>query len=407
MKELYNNSIQAVKGGITSAKGFAQAGIKSGIKTSKGRDLAALYSKKPCCASGTFTTNSVKAACVKWNKTLLPSENIHTVICNSGNANACTGNRGKKDVYDIATQTAHLLNIKMESVLIASTGIIGEFMPMNKVRRAIPVLISSLSKNQKGQFASAIMTTDTKKKECAVKVSFSEGSGIIGGCAKGSGMVNPNMATMLAFIATDIKISAKTLNAILKEIVGMTFNNLTIDGDTSTNDMVLALANGSSSISVKKSEDIAIFKKALFYICNKLCVKLAEDGEGATKRIEIHVSGGKTNNDCKAAAKAVANSNLVKTAIFGCDPNWGRILCAVGYSGARFSEKNISISLCSIPVYCKMHPVSFLKYRMHTALKKRTIVIDIDLGHNGKGYAIAHTCDLTCNYIKINAEYHT
>jgi glutamate N-acetyltransferase/amino-acid N-acetyltransferase len=187
----------------------------------------------------------------------------------------------------------------------------------------------------------------------------------------------------------------------------MTFNNLTVDGDTSTNDMVLILANGSSGVALKNKKDLVLFEQALFDVCNTLCAKIAEDGEGATKRIEINVTGGKTYDDCKAAAKAVANSNLVKTAIFGNDPNWGRILCAIGYSGARFSGKNISVSLCGTQVFKNMAPVPFRRDKVSDALKKKIVIIDIDLGHAGKTCAVAHTCDLSYEYIKINAEYHT
>ena len=397
----------SVKGGITTASGFSASGIKAGIKTTNMPDLGIIYSKEPCKAAGVFTTNAVRAACVSWSETLLPSENIHAVCCNSGNANACTGKRGKKDVITTAASLASLLKVKKESVLVASTGVIGEFLPMDRVKQSLPKSVVTLSNKNGRQFATAIMTTDTKEKEYAVRVTFSKGVGTIGGCAKGAGMVHPEMATMLAFITTDIDMPTKTLDRVLKKTVTMTFNNLTIDGDTSTNDMALILANGCSGLSLKSKKDIALFEEALFAVCNTLCAKIAEDGEGATKRIEINVTGGKSYNDCKHAAKAVANSNLVKTALFGSDPNWGRILCAIGYSGAQFSQKKIKISLCRIPVYQNMSPAFFSKKRMITALKKKIVAIDIDLGYNTKTCAVAHTCDLTYDYIKINAEYHT
>jgi glutamate N-acetyltransferase/amino-acid N-acetyltransferase len=212
---------------------------------------------------------------------------------------------------------------------------------------------------------------------------------------------------MLGFITTDIDMPVKLLDRILKKTVTRTFNNLTIDGDTSTNDMVLLLANGYSGISLKKRDDLALFEKALFAVCNALCAKIAEDGEGATKRIEVRVTGGRTYNDCQAAAKAVANSNLVKTALFGNDPNWGRILCAVGYSGARFSQKTISVTLGGLSVYHSMSPAPFPVKKMVAALKRKVVTIDINLGHKGNTCATAHTCDLSYDYIKINAEYHT
>ena len=402
-----SNHLRSVKGGVTAASGFSASGIKAGIKTIDVPDLGIIYSKVPCKAAGVFTTNAVRAASVTWSEALLPSENIHAVCCNSGNANACTGNRGKKDVITTAASLASLLKIKKESVLIASTGVIGKFLPVDRVKQSLPESVATLSGKNGRQFATAIMTTDTKEKEYALRVAFSKGVGTIGGCAKGAGMIHPDMATMLAFITTDIDMPAKSLNRILKKVVDMTFNNLTIDGDTSTNDMVLILANGCSGLSIKSKEDITFFEEALFTVCNTLCAKIAEDGEGATKRIEINVTGGKTYTDCKRAAKAVANSNLVKTALFGSDPNWGRILCAVGYSGAQFSRKNSTISLCGIPVYQNMSPAVFRKRQMTTALKKKIVAIDIDLGYNTKTCAVAHTCDLTYDYIKINAEYHT
>jgi len=407
MKKKRKSNFQPVKGGVTAASGFSASGIKAGIKTTGMPDLGIIYSKASCKAAGVFTTNAVRAACVNWSERLLPSETVRAVCCNSGNANACTGKRGTKDVMATAGSLATLLKIKKASVLVASTGVIGEFLPMDKVKQSLPGLVSALSDKKGNEFARAIMTTDTKVKEYAVRVAFSKGTGIIGGCAKGAGMIHPDMATMLGFITTDINISTRLLDRILKRAATMTFNNLTVDGDTSTNDMVLILANGCSGISIKKKKDIALFEEALFEVCNTLCAQIAEDGEGATKRIEINVTGGRSYNDCKRAAKAVANSNLVKTAIFGNDPNWGRILCAIGYSGARFSQNKITIHLCNIPVYKNAGPAPFHKKRMIAALKKKMVPIDIDLGYSTKTCAVAHTCDLTYDYIKINAEYHT
>jgi glutamate N-acetyltransferase/amino-acid N-acetyltransferase len=293
-----------------------------------------------------------------------------------------------------------------KSVLIASTGVIGQFLPMDSVFPAITGLSKALSLTGGTRFAQAIMTTDTRKKECAYEMSLGKEKYRIGGCAKGSGMIHPKMATMLAFVTSDAKINAALLSRTVKRVVDRTFNNLTVDGDTSTNDMVLVLANGLSGVSVKSLAHMARFESALFTVCNTLCRKIAEDGEGATKRVEVTVIGGKTYSDAKAAAKAIANSNLVKTALFGNDPNWGRILCAIGYSGADFSKEKLVVKLCGVPVCKNLRPVPFPVQKLREKLDRKVVTIDVDLGL-GKHSAIAHTCDLTYDYIKINAEYHT
>ncbi|MFP4416996.1 MAG: bifunctional glutamate N-acetyltransferase/amino-acid acetyltransferase ArgJ [Chitinispirillaceae bacterium] len=400
-------SIVRINGGVTAARGFMAGGYQAGIKTSGKSDLGILFSEAACTAAGTFTQNTLRAACVDWNSNLLPSDSIHAVCCNSGNANACTGEQGVLDVRSTAEETALLLNTSPDSILVSSTGCIGEFLPMQKLKSGLVPLASSLSTQGGNSFAKAIMTTDTIEKESAVSVRFESGTAIIGGCAKGSGMICPNMATMLCFISTDAAIKASTLQAITSRVVDFTFNNLTVDGDTSTNDMVLVLSNGLSAVQVESASDISLFQDALFEVCNSLCAKIAEDGEGATKRIEVNVTGGKNDQDCKLAAKAIANSNLVKTAIFGNDPNWGRILCAIGYSGAQFSSENLRVSLCGMPVCHNLRPVAFPHEQMLKRLKEKIVIIDVDLGTGGQTCAVAHTCDLTYDYVRINAEYHT
>jgi glutamate N-acetyltransferase/amino-acid N-acetyltransferase len=337
----------------------------------------------------------------------LPSSKIQAVCCNSGNANACTGIRGKKDVEATAAHVGKQLGVPAKSVLVASTGVIGKFLPMDAIKKGSAECIGELDTDGGNRFAQAIMTTDLVSKEYAITVKLKNGEFRIGGCCKGSGMIHPKMATMLAFITTDAAISSKNLQDIVKQVVNWTFNNLTVDGDTSTNDMVLTLANGASGTAVTSKTDLDIFRDAFFDVCNNLCAAIAADGEGATKRIEINVTGGKTYEDCKLAAKSIANSNLVKTALFGNDPNWGRILCAIGYSGAEFSDKKMVVSLCGMPVCKEVRPVSFPMTKMRTLLKKKIVIIDVELGMGGKTCAVAHTCDLTYDYIKINAEYHT
>ncbi len=401
-------TIKEIAGGVTLARGFSAGAAAAGIKTSKGPDCGLIVSSAPCSSAGAFTTNTVRASSVDWCNAILPSSKIRVVFVNSGNANACTGARGKRDTKRIASLVGRAAGFGPLESLIASTGVIGHYLPMHLIERHIPLLCRSAECSEAGgkAFASAILTTDTKRKEAAVIVETADGSFAIGGCAKGSGMIHPAMATMLCFITTDASITPATLNPIVKDAVDRTFNNLTVDGDTSTNDMVLVLANGMSGVSVKNPASSAQFREALLTVCEALCKKIAEDGEGATKRVEIGVCGAKTFPDAKRAAKAVANSNLVKTALFGNDPNWGRIVCAVGYSGASFVPENLAVSLCGKRVFAKGRPLSFNAKELSIRMHSRVVNIDINLG-TGKECAVAQTCDLTYDYIKINAEYHT
>lgn len=398
--------IKAIKGGVTAASGFSAAGIKAGIKASGNKDLGLVTSSQPCSAAGTFTTNAIRATSVDWCSDHLPSQKIRAILCNSGCANACTGKRGEEDNRALAEATSQALATTPDSILIASTGVIGEFLPMDSIQKALPKLAKQCSPTGGTAFATTIMTTDTRKKESAVRVTTDLGNYTLGGCTKGSGMIHPNMATMLAFITTDALITPKKLDAIVKRVVNQTFNNLTVDGDTSTNDMVLVLANGVTGYSVATKTALTLFEKGLYAICDDLCKQIAADGEGATKRVEIHVTGGASEEDAKLAARAVANSNLTKCALFGNDPNWGRIACAVGYSKASFSNTKMSISICGIPVFKELRPLPFDKIQVHKALDNKVVSIAIDLGI-GNATAIAHTCDFSYDYVKINAEYHT
>jgi glutamate N-acetyltransferase/amino-acid N-acetyltransferase len=398
--------IKIVPGSVTNAAGFKAGGMVAGIKVTGRKDLALLISDKPCTSAGTFTKNAIRASSVDWCEKLLPSDEIRAVVCNSGCANACTGDRGVKDNATLAALAGVALGVPQDTVLVASTGVIGKFLPLEKIGAAMPQLAKEISYENGKEFAYAIMTTDTSEKESAVEVTVSGGTFSLGGCTKGSGMIHPNMATMLGFITTDAHISSKDLNAIVKRTVNCTFNNLTVDGDTSTNDMVLVLANGVSGINISSSADLAIFEQALYTVCNDLCKQIAADGEGATKRVEIVVTGAKDEVDAKLAAKAVATSNLTKCALFGNDPNWGRISCAVGYSGADFSREKMTILLCGIPVFKNLQPVPFDELNLHNLLKEKVVTIDIDLGI-GTASTVAHTCDFSYDYIKINAEYRT
>lgn len=399
-------SIIEITGGITAAAGFKAAGIQAGIKLTGKPDLALLFSENPCIAAGTFTRNAIRASSVDWCEKLLPSSGIHAVICNSGCANACTGERGQTDTELMAKLAGDVLGVRKEAVLVASTGVIGKPLPMEKIQSALPELSKKLSSEGGKDFSTAIMTTDTKEKQSAVRVETPQGIFSVGGTAKGSGMIHPNMATMLGFICTDARIGSELLDKTVKQTIDRTFNNLTVDGDTSTNDMVLVLANGASAVTISSESDLLLFEKAFFTVCNDLCKQIAADGEGATKRVEINVTGAQNEKDAKMAAKAVATSNLTKCALFGNDPNWGRIACAVGYSGAQFSKEKISIHLCKVPVFKGMQPVPFDESNLHNLLKSGVVTIYIDLGL-GSFSAVAHTCDFSYDYVKINAEYRT
>ncbi len=400
-------SYSEISGGLTAAQGFTASGLASGIKKSGKKDLALVISDRDAVAAGAFTTNRICAACVTENKKLLPSSTIRAILCNSGNANACTGERGVIDVQRSREAVSGLLNIGSDAVLVASTGIIGEFLPIEKIEAAAEQLVDTLSVEGAMDFSNAIMTTDTVEKEYAIRVQFSTGEAIIGGTSKGAGMIHPNMATMLGFVTTDVQIDQETLSFLHKRAVEMTFNNLTVDGDTSTNDMVLTMANGASGVVIECEKDIETLQSALFTVYNQLCAKIAEDGEGATKRVEVNVYYGKDFNDCKLAAKAVANSNLVKTAMFGNDPNWGRILCACGYSGAEFSPEKIEVKLCETPVYEKGGPAAFDAKELSAKMAEKVVKVEVNLGYETETHAVAHTCDFSYDYVKINAEYHT
>lgn len=406
LKKSLKNLIVPIPGGVTQAMGFTAAGIRAGIKTNSADDLALLTSTTDCTAAGTFTTNAIRASSVDWCEKLLPSDTIRAIVANSGCANACTGSQGEKDTARMAELAGISLRVPAESVLVASTGMIGKFLPMDMVAEGLRRIVPLLSSIGGSQFTRAIMTTDTVEKESAVRVKLLSGNIVIGGCVKGSGMICPNMATMLAFITTDARIAAGRLNTMVKRAVDRTFNNLTVDGDTSTNDMVLVLANGASGLGVASEHETQAFEEGLYTVCSDLCRKIAADGEGATKRVEIIVRGAASEAGAKKAARAVANSNLTKCALFGNDPNWGRIACAIGYSGTAFSREKMTIALCGVTVFKNLQPVAFDEKKVSRLLSEKVVIIDINLGCGEKS-AVAHTCDFSYDYVKINAEYHT
>lgn len=387
--------------------GFSFACSSAGIKKSGADDLALVFSENTAVTAGVFTTNKIKAAPVKIAIKRIKSQKGQAIIINSGNANACTGKRGYNNAAEMVAGTAEALGISSELVYAASTGVIGKPLPIGNIKRALPELAKKLSPLSLEQIASAIMTTDTFAKIASKKITIRGKTGTIAGIAKGAGMICPDMATMLCFIFTDIAIKPQALDSALREAVRNSFNRITVDNDMSTNDTALIMANGSlNNVPITKGTPVyRKFTNALIDITYDLAKMIVEDGEGATKLVEIVVKGARTEADALKAAKSVANSMLVKTAIYGKDPNWGRIIAAVGYSGARIDENKIDIYLNNI----KLVANGVGTKREETArdiLANKHIVLTINLTA-GKKSAKVLTCDLTGKYIEINAHYST
>jgi len=394
-----------IKGGITAPRGYLASGVSAGIKK-KGLDLAVVFSSQPASAAGVFTRNQVQAAPV-----LLSRENLklsrgraRTILVNAGCANACTGPQGMKDSLISARCLASLLNVDPAQVLVASTGVIGSFLPVPKVLKGIASAASALNSKGGGAAVRAIMTTDTREKMVAVEARMGGKTVRIGGMAKGAGMIHPQMATMLAFITTDAQVAPRELNRLLHHAVDRTFNCLTVDGDTSTNDTVLVLANGASKAAALDGRSSAFFAKGLTMVCEELAKSIARDGEGATKFVEILARGAADFEAARKVAKTIANSPLVKTALYGEELNWGRILCAVGYSGIPFDPERIVLSLNGIPIFRGGSPVSATRARAEKAIKSHDLFIEVDLGE-GRASARVWTCDFSHKYVDINASY--
>ena len=404
-----------INGGVTAAKGFEAASAAAGIKYQGRTDMALVYSQKPCEAAGTFTTNVVKAAPVKWDKKVVESSvKPQVIVINSGIANACTGEAGMECCKEVAKEAAKVLETETESVLIGSTGVIGMQLPVEKMKAGVHLLAEEKAAGQEmGNLAAkAIMTTDTKEKEAAVTIEIDGKTVTIGGMAKGSGMIHPNMCTMLAFITTDAVISKEALQAALSSDVEETYNMISVDGDTSTNDTVLLLANqmaGNKEIQ-KGTKEFEIFKEALHEVNTTLAKKIAGDGEGATALLEVIVQGAETKDQAKTLAKSVICSNLTKTAVAGHDANWGRILCAMGYAGVEFDPEKTDLFIKSSAGELKLVENGMaLDYSEEKATEilsqpEVSIMADIKLGREN---AIAWGCDLTHGYIDINADYRS
>jgi glutamate N-acetyltransferase / amino-acid N-acetyltransferase len=401
--------IHDIDGGITAPKGFLASGLHCGVKKVK-KDIALLYSEVPAVTSAVFTKNKVIAAPLVADKEQLArSTSIRALIVNSGNANACTGDRGLKDAWDMIRATANALNVGEHEVLVSSTGVIGQFMPMEKILEGIRAVAGALAQDGHENAAEAIRTTDTFTKEAAMECNVNGTRVRIGGMAKGSGMIAPNMATMLAFITTDAAISQPLLQNATALATYRSFNRISVDGDMSTNDMVTVFASGlAGNVLLANESDPGYgeFYAALENVLVRLSKMIVMDGEGATKFVEIQLVGAASEDEAATAARAVANSNLVKTAINGEDANWGRILAAIGYSGISFEPGDVEIWFGNVPILRRNYHIDFSEEEAKKVLVQREIVIRIDL-HRGSSQAFFWTCDLSKEYVAINANYRT
>ena len=407
--------MEIIKGGVTAAKGFCAAGLNAGIKNNEKKDMAMVFSSTPCAAAGVFTTNLVKAAPVKWDKEIVTtSPYVQAVVVNSGIANACTGAEGLGYCADTAAEAAAALNIPKTAVLVASTGVIGKQLPIDKIKSGVTALSKVLGSSREDAklAAEAIMTTDTKSKEVACTFELGGKQVTIAGMCKGSGMIHPNMCTMLCFVTTDAAISHELLQKALSEDVVDTFNMISVDGDTSTNDTVLVMANGQAENTpiTKEGEDYKTFCEALHFIMLELSKKIAGDGEGCTCLFEATVIGAKDKNQARTIAKSVVCSSLTKAAVFGHDANWGRILCAMGYSGAQFDPEVVDIWLESKAGTIKIVENGIATdYSEETATKilsEEEVIAKMDI-KEGNETATAFGCDLTYEYVKINGDYRS
>ncbi|WP_106497212.1 bifunctional ornithine acetyltransferase/N-acetylglutamate synthase [Lentibacillus sp. Marseille-P4043] len=397
-----------VDGNVATANGFYAGGLHCGIKR-KRNDLGWLYSDVPANTAAVYTTNQFQAAPLVVTKESIQAEGkIQGLIVNSGVANACTGEEGLSNAYQMRHLFANKLGIADHLVAVNSTGVIGEQLPMEKLTEGIAQI--DLTDSVQENFEKAILTTDTFTKHACVQTEIDGQQVIIGGAAKGSGMINPNMATMLTFLTTDAAIEPAALDLALKTAVDQTFNCITVDGDTSTNDTVMVMANGLANnplITQQDSESFQLFSDALTVVCQNLAKQIARDGEGATKLIEVQVKGAKTHEDAQTISKTVVGSSLVKTAVFGADANWGRIICAIGYSGTEIDTNKVDVSIGNTLVVHRGMPVIFDEDTAEAYLQQKeeiTIVIDLNSGNQE---ATAWGCDLSYDYVKINASYRT
>jgi glutamate N-acetyltransferase/amino-acid N-acetyltransferase len=407
-----------ITGGVTAPRGYRAAGIKAGLKPSGLPDLALIVSDVEAIAAGVFTTSQVRAACVDYCRQRLQGKHsARAILCNAGQANAATGEQGWLDTLESAMAIAQALNISSDSVLLASTGVIGQRIPMDKLKAAIPQLVAALSETGSDAAAGAIITTDLVPKSIALETTISDRPVRIGGIAKGSGMIHPNMATMLAFVTCDAAVSPHLWQQMLTRAADKSFNAITVDGDTSTNDSLIALANGESRTPAitEMGHEAEKLEAMLTAVCQHVAKAIARDGEGATCLIEVQVTGTQDEQAARQIAKTIAGSSLVKSAIFGRDPNWGRIAAAAGRAGVPFEQENLKIQLGNFLMMENGQPLAFdrkaaseylQKAAVGAYLQEDTVLISVSVG-NGHGSSKAWGCDLSYDYVKINAEYTT
>ena len=394
--------------GVTYAKGFKAAGVKAGIKKSGNLDVAVIYTETPAAIAGTFTQNKVAAAPVYVSKETVATGSARAIVANAGCANACTGKQGMDDAYKTREIAAKELGINADDVIVGSTGVIGVTLPMDKLKKGIKDAVADLSETGSINAANAIITTDTHCKTMTVKFDIGDAEVHMGAIAKGSGMIRPNMATMLCYITTDLNIEQSLLQKALSTCVEKSFNMISVDGDMSTNDTVVVLANGLAGNKkiTEENADYDIFCSNLMALCVELAKEIAADGEGASKFLTINVKGAKSFADAKTVGMAVANSPLVKTAFFGEDPNWGRVICAVGYSGADMVPEKTVVKFGGITIFDCGVGAQYDSESLVKVMRENDIVIDIEL-NLGDSDATVWTCDLSYEYVKINGEYHT
>nr|WP_102347359.1 bifunctional glutamate N-acetyltransferase/amino-acid acetyltransferase ArgJ [Bacillus sp. Marseille-P3661] len=396
-------------GTVTSPKGFMATGVFAGVRKKDKRDLGLILSEVPASCAAVYTLNSFQAAPLKVTKESINTEyKLQAIVCNSGNANACTGKQGEEDAYKMRHTTASKFNIPEHYVAVASTGVIGELLPIEKIVAGIGELMPVHDVVGGEHFSSAILTTDLVPKTTCYEFTINDRTVTIAGAAKGSGMIHPNMATMLGFVTTDAAIESNVLQNTLREITNQTFNRITVDGDTSTNDMVVVMANGlagNDTLSPTHPE-WPIFYQALKLACEDLAKEIAKDGEGATKLVEVQVEGALTDEDAGKVAKSVVGSSLVKTAVYGADANWGRIICAVGYSGVTIDPDLVDVFIGDIQMLKNGQPIPFSEEDATAYLSEKEVMIKVNLNLNeGKGKAWG--CDLSYDYVRINASYRT
>jgi glutamate N-acetyltransferase/amino-acid N-acetyltransferase len=400
-------TLETLSGGVTLPKGFRAAAVSAGIKATKQLDLALLVSDRPATAAAVFTTNKAQAAPVLVSRDHLVRSggSARAVIVNSGCANACTGEDGLRVAREMAAEAARAVGCTPEQVLVASTGVIGVALDIAKIRAAMPAAVAALAADRGAAAAQAIMTTDPFPKEAAARVTLAAGEVTIGGMAKGSGMIEPMMATMLGFVTTDAAVPRPLLERALKEVVDETFNAITVDGECSTNDSVMVLANGASGVTIDDGS-YATFTDALRTVCLRLALGIVRGGEGATKLITINITGAATPADARRAAKAIANSPLVKTAIHGGDPNWGRLIAVAGRAGVAFELSRAAVTIGITELFRDGRPYDEAAPEAAEYLKNADISVTVHLGAGARA-ATVWTCDLSAEYVRINAEYRT